>query len=49
MGKVQGSPTSKTLDLVIYGFACVGFTGLMSLIVGSVGIRALKQRFSKDD
>ena len=44
MGMVPGAPTAKTIDSIFYGFACVGFTGVMALIVGRIGVRALRER-----
>src|SRR5262245_28459649 len=36
-------PTAKTLDSAFYGFGCVGFTALLSLLAGIFGMRALKR------
>lgn len=41
MGMVSGAPTSKALDSVFYGFACVGVTAMISLVAGFYGAKTL--------
>lgn len=41
MGRVSGAPTSKALDSVFSGFACVGITALVALAVGCYGAKKL--------
>jgi len=41
MNMVKGAPTAKTLDSVFYGFACVGLTAVLALVVGYLGARSL--------
>src|SRR5262245_58460981 len=43
MDAARVGPTAKTLDSAFYGFCCVGFTALMSLLAGTLGMRALKR------
>jgi hypothetical protein len=46
MGRVEGSPTAKTLDSVFFGFGCVTASAVLSLIGGWVGAKALAKRYS---
>jgi hypothetical protein len=43
MEAARVGPTAKTLDSAFYGFCCVGFTAILSLAAGIVGMRALKR------
>jgi hypothetical protein len=43
MGAARVGPTAKTLDSVFYGFCCVGFTALLSVVAGILGMRALQR------
>jgi hypothetical protein len=43
MGAAQVGPTAKTLDSVFYGFCCVGFTALLSLLAGMAGVKVLQR------
>ena len=41
MGMVSGAPTAKAIDSVFSGFACVGVTALIALVVGFYAAKKL--------